>query len=283
MGYPMAAHLARQAAASGDLALVWNRTEARAQKHAEHYGSEAVSLEEAARADLLFTCLPTSAEVDDLIAALTPHLRPGTVWVDCTSGHPDAARRQRERLAALGVKFLDAPVSGGTGGAEAGTLTVMLGGPADEVEAARPHLAFAGKVVRVGETGAGFAVKAINNVLLAVNLWAAGEGLAALGRGGVDLGAALSVINASSGRSNASEHLIPQRVLTREFPATFALGLLAKDAGIALDVVQSAGASAPTLAQVAGLIRAASHVVGPHEDHTAALKLIEQMNRQEIK
>lgn len=283
MGYPMAAHLARQAAASGGRALVWNRTEARAQKHAEYYGSEAVSLEEAARADLLFTCLPTSAEVDDLIAALTPHLRPGTVWVDCTSGHPDAARRQRERLAALGVKFLDAPVSGGTGGAEAGTLTVMLGGPADEVEAARPHLAFAGKVVRVGETGAGFAVKAINNVLLAVNLWAAGEGLAALGRGGVDLGAALSVINASSGRSNASEHLIPQRVLTREFPATFALGLLAKDAGIALDVVQSAGASAPTLAQVAGLIRAASHVVGPHEDHTAALKLIEQMNRQEIK
>lgn len=283
MGYPMAAHLARQAAASGGRALVWNRTEARAQKHAEHYGSEAVSLEEAARADLLFTCLPTSAEVDDLIAALTPHLRPGTVWVDCTSGHPDAARRQRERLAALGVKFLDAPVSGGTGGAEAGTLTVMLGGPADEVEAARPHLAFAGKVVRVGETGAGFAVKAINNVLLAVNLWAAGEGLAALGRGGVDLGAALSVINASSGRSNASENLIPQRVLTREFPATFALGLLAKDAGIALDVVQSAGASAPTLAQVAGLIRAASHVVGPHEDHTAALKLIEQMNRQAIK
>ncbi len=283
MGYPMAAHLARQAAASGGRALVWNRTEARAQKHAEHYGSEAVSLAQAARADLLFTCLPTSAEVDDLIAALTPHLRPGTVWVDCTSGHPDAARRQRERLAALGVKFLDAPVSGGTGGAEAGTLTVMLGGPADEVEAARPHLAFAGKVVRVGETGAGFAVKAINNVLLAVNLWAAGEGLAALGRGGVDLGAALSVINASSGRSNASEHLIPQRVLTREFPATFALGLLAKDAGIALDVVQSAGASAPTLAQVAGLIRAASHVVGPHEDHTAALKLIEQMNRQEIK
>lgn len=283
MGYPMAAHLARQAAASGGRALVWNRTEARAQKHAEHYGSEAVSLAQAARADLLFTCLPTSAEVDDLIAALTPHLRPGTVWVDCTSGHPDAARRQRERLAALGVKFLDAPVSGGTGGAEAGTLTVMLGGPADEVEAARPHLAFAGKVVRVGETGAGFAVKAINNVLLAVNLWAAGEGLAALGRGGVDLGAALSVINASSGRSNASENLIPQRVLTREFPATFALGLLAKDAGIALDVVQSAGASAPTLAQVAGLIRAASHVVGPHEDHTAALKLIEQMNRQEIK
>lgn len=283
MGFPMATHLARQAAASGGRALVWNRTEARAQEHAAQFGTQAVSLPEVAQADVLLTCLPTSAEVDELIAALTPHLRPGTVWVDCTSGHPDAARRQREELARLSVKFLDAPVSGGTGGAEAGTLTVMLGGPADEVEAVSPHLAFAGKVVRVGDTGAGFAVKAINNMLLAVNLWAAGEGLAALGRGGVDLGAALSVINASSGRSNASENLIPQRVLTREFPATFALGLLAKDAGIALDVVQSARASAPTLAQVAGLIRAAAHVVGPQEDHTAALKLIEQMNAQEIK
>ena len=283
MGFPMAAHLAAQAASSGGRALVWNRTEAKAQDHAARSGSEAVSLAGTAQADLLFSCLPTSAEVDEVIAALSPHLRPGTVWVDCTSGHPDAARRQRETLAALGVKFLDAPVSGGTSGAEAGTLTVMLGGPADEIDAASPHLAFAGKVVRVGQTGAGFAVKAVNNMLLAVNLWAAGEGLTALGRSGVDLGAALSVINASSGRSNASENLIPQRVLTREFPVTFALGLLAKDTGIALDVVQSAKASAPTLAQVAGLIRAAAHVVGPQEDHTAALKLLEQMNAQEIR
>lgn len=179
--------------------------------------------------------------------------------------------------------FLDAPVSGGTGGAEAGTLTVMIGGPEAEVEAARPHLAFAGLVVRVGETGAGFAVKAVNNVLLAANLWVAGEGLATLVRAGVDAGAALEVINASSGRSNVSQNLIPQRVLTREFPATFALGLLAKDAGIAMDLVQTGKGSAPVLAQVAGLTRAAAQVVGPEQDHTAALKLIEQFNGVEIK
>lgn len=283
MGYPMAAHLVRQAQASGGRTLVWNRTPDKAQRHAQEHGSEAVTLEGVAQADVLFTCLPTSAEVDELISVLAPQLRPGVLWVDCTSGHPDAARWQRSTLAAHGVKFLDAPVSGGTSGAEAGTLTVMLGGPTEDVEAARPHLAFAGKVVRVGDTGAGFAVKAVNNMLLAVNLWAAGEGLAALGRSGVELGAALDVINASSGRSNASENLIGQRVLTREFPVTFALGLLAKDTGIALDVVQSARASAPTLAQVAGLIRAASHMVGPEQDHTAALKLIEQMNAQELK
>ena len=111
----------------------------------------------------------------------------------------------------------------------------------------------------------------------------AGKEYAVLGRAGVNLGAALDVINASSGRSNASENLIPQRVLTREFPATFALGLLAKDAGIATDLTQRVQGSAPVLAQVAALLRAAQHAVGPAEDHTAALKLIEAMNAQEIR
>lgn len=282
MGYPMAAHLARRGQETGTAAYVWNRTAEKAERHAEQYGSQAASLEEMAQAEVLFTCLPTSAEVDEVIGQLRPHLRPGTFWVDCTSGHPAAATRQRAQLAELGVSFLDAPVSGGTSGAEAGSLTVMLGGPEEEAEAVRPALAFGGKVVRVGETGAGFAVKAINNVLLAANLWAAGEGLSALARSGVDLSAALEVINASSGRSNASQNLIPQRVLTREFPVTFALGLLAKDADIALDVALSAKASAPVLAQVAALYRAAAHSVGPEEDHSAALKLIERMNHQEL-
>lgn len=278
MGAPMAAHLAARSRASGGQTLVWNRTPGRAQEHAAQHGSVAATLEDAAGADLIVSCLPTSAEVDEVLDAAHAHLKPGSVWVDCTSGHPDAAPRQRDQLSSAGVRFLDAPVSGGTVAAKAGTLTVMVGGPDDVLDAVRPHLAFAGKVVRVGDTGAGFAVKAVNNALLAVNLWAAGEGLAILGLRGVELGAALEVINASSGRSNTTENLIPQRVLTREFPATFGLGLLAKDAGIALDMAEQARGSAPVIAQVTGLYRAASRVVGAQEDHTAALKLIEQMN-----
>lgn len=282
MGFPMAGHQARAAQGSGGRALVWNRSPARAQAHAAQYGSQAVDLAGCVAADVLVTCLPSSAQVEEVMGALEDRLRPGTLWVDCTSGHPDAGRAQRTRLAARGVSFLDAPVSGGTAGAEAGRLTVMLGGEAGEVEQARAHLAFAGKVVHVGGPGTGFAVKAINNVLLAANLWAAGEGLAALARSGVNVQAALEVINASSGRSNASENLIGQRVLSREFPVTFALGLLAKDAGIALDVVESVKGSAPLLAQTLGLYRAAARVIGEGEDHTAALRLIEQMNDQEI-
>jgi len=283
MGAPMAAHLARHAQAVGGQALVWNRTGEKARAHAREHGSQAVDLPGVADADVIFSCLPTSAEVDGVLEQLAGKLRPGTVWVDCTSGHPEAARRQAQQLAGAGVSFLDAPVSGGTSGAEAGTLTVMVGGDAATLERVRPELAFAGTVIHVGETGAGFAVKAINNALLAANLWAAGEGLAALARAGVDVGAALEVINASSGRSNASQNLIGQRVLTREFPVTFQLGLLAKDAGIAADVVRGAGASAPLLMQVEALFRAAAHTVGPQEDHSAALRLIEQLNRREIR
>ncbi|SMB92554.1 NAD(P)-dependent oxidoreductase [Deinococcus hopiensis] len=283
MGRPMAGHLARRTNELGGRTLVWNRTASKAEVHAREFGSQAVLLAEVAGADVIFSCLPTSAEVDGVLAELGEHLRPGTVWVDCTSGHPQAAGRQAAELAARGVSFLDAPVSGGTAGAEAGRLTVMVGGPAEALEGVRPDLAFAGKVVRVGGSGAGFAVKAINNALLAVNLWAAGEGLAALGLGGVDLGAALEVINASSGRSNATENLIGQRVLTREFPATFALGLLAKDAGIAADVVRDARGSAPVLMAVEALYRAAAHLIGPDEDHTAALQLVERMNAVELR
>lgn len=279
----MAAHLARRAQETGGQALVWNRTPGKAEQHAQQYGSRAATLPELAQADLIVSCLPISADVDEMITALLPHLHAGTTWVDCTSGHPEAAARQRAALAERGVKFIDAPVSGGTTGARNGQLTMMLGGPADEVQAVIPHLTFAGKAIHVGDSGAGFAVKAVNNALLAVNLWAAGEGLAVLARRGVNVSAALDVINGSSGRSNTTENLIPQRVVTREFPCTFALGLLAKDTDIALDVIAEVKGSAPVIAQVSALMRAATNLIGGQEDHTAALKLIEQMNQQEIR
>jgi 3-hydroxyisobutyrate dehydrogenase len=282
MGYPMARHLANSSKEHDHTLLVWNRNRSRAEAHAAETGSTVAELSDLAGADLIITCLPTSAEVDELMGQL-PTLKPGAIWLDCTSGHPDAAQRQVEELRSRGVTFLDAPVSGGVVGAEAGKLTVMVGGDAAALERITPLLSFAGQVTHVGPSGAGFAVKAINNALLAVTLWATGEGLAALAGSGVDLGAALSVINASSGRSNASQNLIPQRVLTRAFPPTFKLGLLAKDADIAMDVVHAVKGSAPLLAQVAALVRGAAQVIGPDEDHTAALKLIEQMNGVELK
>lgn len=272
MGYPMASHLTRL----GET-LVWNRTPGRAEQHAAEFGSRAVTLEETAQADVIFTCLPTSDDVEGLLDRLLPLLKPGTIWVDCTSGRPAAGREQAQRLQQAGAAFLDAPVSGGPTGAKAGTLAVMVGGETEVLERARPLIeSFGGTVLRVGPVGTGFAVKAVNNVLMAVHLWATAEGFASLQQQGVDLDAALSVINASSGRSFSSENKFP-KILKREFAPFFKLSLLAKDAGIALENVQEVRGSAPLLAQTAMLLRAAQASQSEDADHAELVKFVEAM------
>lgn len=279
MGGPMAAHLPPVVDT-----LVWNRTAAVAERHAERHGSRAVELGEVAGADVVVSCLSRTVDVVDVARQLADRLRAGTVWVDCTSGEPEPSRVLAARLGEHGVDYLDAPVSGGTAGAEAGTLTVMAGGDAAVLDRVRPVLeAFAARVVHVGPVGAGHAVKAVNNTLLAANLWAAGEGLVALAKAGVPAATALEVVNASSGRSFPSEVLVPERVVTREFPVTFTLGLLAKDVGIAQGVLDAARVPAPVLRQVGELLAVAVRELGPDVDHTAALQLVERWAGAEIR
>jgi 3-hydroxyisobutyrate dehydrogenase len=204
--------------------------------------------------------------------------------VDCTSGDPPTSRQIAADLAKRGVAYIDAPVSGGVSGAEAGTLTVMCGGEAAVIDRVRPVLAgFAGKVVHCGAIGAGMAVKAVNNALLAVDLWSTAEGLAALRKAGVAPGVALEVINASSGRSNASMNLIPQRVLTREFPRTFRLALLDKDVAIAAEFLREEKVPSVVIQLVAELMRLAHHELGEAADHVEAVKVIERWAGVEIK
>ena len=188
------------------------------------------------------------------------------------------------RLAERGVAFVDAPVSGGTSGAERGTLTIMCGGAAPDVERARPVLERLGeRVVHCGGVGTGDALKAVNNALLAVHIWSAAEGLATLARAGVSPKVALDVINASSGRSNASMNLFPERVLTRAFPRTFRLALLDKDVMIAADVAREQRVASPVLQLTAELFRAAHHALGEEADHVEAVKVVEQWANTEIR
>jgi 3-hydroxyisobutyrate dehydrogenase len=285
IGAPMARNIARRF----DLA-VWNRTGSRAHAFAStHHGAtHARTPADAVRGrDIVFTCLPTSREVEQLLDGangLIAGLEKGAMLVDCTSGDPVTSRRIAARLAEQGVGFLDAPVSGGTTGAEQGTLTVMVGGDEELLEKARPVIeAFGKKIVHCGEIGAGHAIKAVNNALLAVHIWSAAEGLAALRKSGVDLKIALDVINASSGRSNTSENLIPQRVMNRAFPRTFKLALLDKDVGIAAGVARDAKVAAPLLQLTAELFRMAHAALGEEVDHVEAVKLVEQWADTEIR
>jgi 3-hydroxyisobutyrate dehydrogenase len=279
IGAPMARHLAPPATPL----TVWNRTAARAAELAAATGARhAASPADAARgADLVITCLPTSREVEALLDGpdgLLAGLTTGALLVDCTSGDPASSRRIAARLAAQGIGFIDAPVSGGVAGAERGALTVMVGGDAADLERARPVLDHvAARIVHVGPVGAGHAVKAVNNALLASHIWSLAEGLLALERTGVDPAVALQVINASSGRSNASENLFPERVLTRAFPRTFRLALLDKDVGIAAQVAREAGVPAPSLQLTSELLRMAHLALGEEADHVELVRHVERL------
>ena len=157
IGAPMAQHLP----AHGFDLIVWNRTRERADQLASTVRARvARTPAEAAReADVVFTCLPTSREVEGLLDGpdgLLAGLRSGAALVDCTSGDPATSRRIATRLRERGIAFVDAPVSGGKRGAEEGSLTVMCGGDAAVVERVRPVLAAFGKsIVHCGDVGAG--------------------------------------------------------------------------------------------------------------------------------
>ena len=274
MGYRMASHLPKHF----EHVWVWNRNFDKAKQHAEAYGTQAVELAQAVQADVVFSCLPTSQDIEDLLAQV--ELKAGSIWVDCTSGVPSSAKKVAELLKQQGVDFLDAPVSGQTIGADNATLTVMIGGDAAAFERALPAIQAFGKLIKhVGESGAGFAVKAVNNMLLAVNLCSVAEGFTTLKAHGVNLNEALDCINASSGKSGVTETVLPQRILNRSFPLTFALPLLAKDTGIAVDLVREAKLSAPIIGLAQSLIQAASDLSEADSDFSSAVKLYESWSK----
>lgn len=275
IGVPMAERLADRHELK-----VWNRSPDKAARFAAgHPGVKAVATiaELGAECDAVVTCLPTSREVAALAAELAQVMAAGTMLVDCTSGDPGSSREIAATLANAGIAFVDAPVSGGPPLASTGQLTVMCGGSdADVARAAEVIAPFAARVVHLGPVGSGHAMKAINNILLAANILAAGEGLVTLARLGIDPRKAVEVLNASSGRSFVTESLVPERVLTGTWPRMFRLALLEKDAGIAVDTAAAAGIDHPVLDFVREEYRALRAELGEDADYLDPIRLAEQ-------
>jgi 3-hydroxyisobutyrate dehydrogenase len=285
IGGLMAAHLTRE---PFDL-VVWNRTASKADRFGREHKARVAPTPAAAvkNADVVITCLPSSVEVEAVLHGengMLESLRSGAVLVDCTSGDPPTSRSIAAELRERGVDFIDAPVSGGTIAAKSGSLTVMWGGEAAVFERVRAVIeAFGKKIVHAGPVGSGDALKAVNNALLAVHILSTAEGLAVLVKAGVDPKVALEVINASSGRSNSSENLIPQRVLTRAFPRTFRLALLDKDIGIASVLAEDLNARTPVISLAAKRFHEAREMLGEDADHVEAVKMVEAENGIEIR
>jgi len=284
MGYPMAGHMARL---FGRRCLVWNRTSAKAERHAAEHGSvHARELSDVGAAGVLVLCLPTSNE-DVLVAEqVAASMAPGSVIVSCTSGEPAATRRLATALHERhSVRFLDAPVSGGPGGAAAGTLACLLGGD-DEgaVERAEPVLkTFSRMIVRCGPSGAGHAVKAVNNAMNAAHLMLGAEGLLALRGAGVAPEVALQAINGSSGRSLQTEVRLPQEVLTGRFAYGFKLPLMAKDCCIADALVREGFPGARLLPEAVGLVKGAAEEESAEADYTHVVRLLERRAGYELR
>jgi 3-hydroxyisobutyrate dehydrogenase len=188
-------------------------------------------------APIVLLSLPHAPAVGEVLAALLPAMPRSGVILDTSTISPGAARAFAADAAALGVAYLDAPVSGGPAGAAAGSLAMMLGGEAAALAAARPVLErLATRIVHVGGPGAGQVAKLANNLLVATHLMAAAEALRMAAAAGVPPEALLPVINAASGRSAATEVNWPRWITPGSFDSGFAAGLMRKDVRLALEL-----------------------------------------------
>jgi len=218
------------------------------------------------RSDYIVFSLPTAQDVESVVNAHAPLLRTDTrvVIVDTSTSEPDVSRALASKLDAVGIGFLDAPVSGGASGAASGKLTMMIGGSEADVALARPVIeALAAKVLHVGPSGAGNVAKLVNNLLAAAHMITTSEGLRLAAAAGIDPEAALRVVNAASGRSCISEVHFPTWIMSDRFDSGFSMALMRKDVRLAQELAQRTSADLP-LSRVVGELWASS--IARHAD-----------------
>jgi 3-hydroxyisobutyrate dehydrogenase len=192
--------------------------------------------------DLVLLSLPDSRAIEAVVDELEAHLRAGQVIVDLSTAAPASTVAIHERLAARGVAYVDAGISGGAAGAEAGTLTIMAGGDPEALDAARPVLAhFAATVHHMGASGSGHVAKLLNNFLNAISLAATAEVMVAARKAGLDLRQLLEVLNTSSGVNFATLHRFPRIVEGDYLEGGLTSDLMAKDLMLYLDLVRELG------------------------------------------
>ncbi len=268
MGRPMAANLVK----GGYQVIVYDVDHTRAAQFAKDHGATAAAdLAALAGADMIVTMLPTGKEVRAAVLPIAARLRKGTLVVDMSSADPVGTRELHAELAELGVRLVDAPVSGGVPRATDGTLAIMIGGEADAVAEAKPVLAKIGtRLFEVGGPGNGHAMKALNNFVAGTGFIAVAEAVLIGKRFGLDPAVMIDVMNVSTGKNFNTEHVVKQHVISREFASGFALGLLAKDVKIAADLAAAIDVPSPLSRLSAALLGEARDHVGFEKDHTLA-------------
>jgi len=235
--------------------------------------------DEGADVGVVILMLPTSRHVEDALTgegALLERLPEGSLVIDMGSSEPASTRSLAAAAAERGVDYVDAPVSGGIAKAETGELTIMVGGTAEAVARAMPHLeTVGGSIVHVGPAGAGHAAKALNNLVSATNIAAATEAVLIAKHYGIEPAAMIEVLNASTGMSQATQVKFPQHILPGTYASKFAYDLMLKDMGIAHRMADEVGFAPVTGAAFETLAEGRS-VLGEHADHTEIARVYTQ-------
>lgn len=281
MGAPMATNLVR----AGYQVTGYNRSQDPIDKLVAEGGKGAGSVAQAVQdADVIITMVPDSPDVaavargEDGTPGLIASAKPGATWIDCSTIRPDIAREVAEEATAGGLKALDAPVSGGQAGAVEGTLSIMVGGDAEHLEAVRPILETVGRtVVHVGPSGAGQTVKAANQLIVAGTIELVAEALVFLEAYGVDTTAAVEVLAGGLAGNRILDRKAAS-MIKREFQPGFRIDLHHKDMGIVLDSARAAGVAIPLGSQTAQLVQDLRNLGHGGLDHSALLLLVEQLS-----
>jgi 3-hydroxyisobutyrate dehydrogenase len=270
MGVAMAANLCR----AGHEVRVWNRTPGRAELPLSLGATESPDPQVlAAASDVVVICVSDTPDVAEVLfgeGGIAEGARAGSLVIDCSTISPAETRAFAARLAAGGVALVDAPVSGGSEGAEKGTLTIMVGGSEDDVERARPILAAMGSTItHMGPVGAGQATKAVNQVILAGTYLGVAEGIVLAIKAGLDPDKVVGALSGGAARSWVLENR-SARMIANDYPLGFRIALHLKDVGIALELAREVGASLPVTA-LASQIEAGLVGRGHGDDDNAGL------------
>ena len=278
----MAANILR---AGYDL-TVWNRTPGRITPLAEAGAAVAAGpADVAARSDIIITCVSDTPDVEAVILGpdgVIHGARPGSLVIDCSTISPEVTRAIGARLKQKGVHLLDAPVSGGSEGAARGTLSIMLGGDADQVARALPVLQAMGKTItHVGGQGAGQMAKLVNQVLVVVTMQGVAEALLLAQAGGLDLERTLAAVGGGAAGSWMLNNRGPQ-VIRRDWRPGFTIDLQQKDLRLVLEAADELGIPLPSTALVFQFYRTLQQRGLGGEGNHALAKALEQLAGQEI-
>lgn len=269
MGFPMASRLAD----AGHRLIVNDRDEGAVQRFQDEHPDARTAADEGAwqEADVIITMLPNSDIVEGVLTdgGVATAASLNTLFIDMSSSEPIRSRNLGQRLERQGMRYLDAPVSGGVRGAQNGQLAIMVGGNWHDLDQAKDIFDVLGKsVIHVGKAGTGHAAKALNNLVSAASVAATVEAIRVGERFGIDPATMTEVLNASSGRSNTSENKVRQFMLSGTFGSGFPIGLMTKDIKIATALADSLGIDAPFSRDCENIWQSALDAGHGAEDHT---------------